>query len=1380
MKNYSIILLIVFSALSLFSQEKNPITIGLKDNHFGKVTSCLLTKDEKNIITSDETGKIVLFDANKFDYVKTIRKSSGIPIHSMRLIKNDSLLLISQKYQYSDGTTDSIIGIRLYDNKIVLKNKESFGFLGNTKKDLSIVNHKLNYGCSIEIIKNNFTPFYTFNSEENIDILEISKDQKKIIYVERDYISQKNILLKDITSGSVLKKIPIKEKIEILHLLLDTTSESFYALCYLEEENKIVIFKSNSNNDAIWNNRVFSFPYKGFSSSTSVTATATNNDQNIVLSNNSLSSNPVIIQKTGDKFSASEVELVVSPNIALQIPSKEEIVFYQNFNPNFSNAVSFNVFNTKTNKVTGEFPNTVKGTTKGYFLPNDNWLVVGEGTNGSVDYVKYFNAGTFNNRYAKLNIEDYVALKHNSSGADVSANYGMLFDRVSGHLIFYGREKDQVLEGKNHYYKYDLINDKVTQLFENQKTISNVLDYNDKTKSLLLSEHKYTYGYSNDSNKIMILNNSKNIELNENYKTAKFCKSGDYVLTINTDDTAEIRNLLNNEVIYSQKLDTGNFDIQIAGDTGFIINNSLKRKSTKNCSSQSIALDIIDNKVTSKVHDCAIISDISVMNDSVALIINNQIISVKDKTLYFDASESPLSVSFNSDATKSMVSFKTGIIKIYDANTLKELGSMIHPDKDSHVFFDSKGNYFSNIDAEKYLFATASNQRISLQKIENEAFKPEKILAIFGKPNEEYAKVLDKALELRNKNTSKPVVETEKKEDKIQNDNLGKPNLYLISIGVSDYKQSNYNLTFADKDAKDMAQIYGKFDTNNTKDYKDKFFGDVYNLYEKKDKVISKIKKYLGNVYKTNGNFYLASAKENNWIEINHDKINLWDFNNQTSDSLVLPKDFELSSISFDQQIYPSPDGTGFTIFGSNNKVFSYSIKNKKISISAIPEKAQSDNVALISKNEWLLFDYENSDNTKIILTYYDIETGKKNKTKELMLSSYKTNEANGITNTETFQNYNLPRLRSVSPKGEYIVFDVNDAVYIIDAKENNPIPVKINIETKIAYGDVLSISEDGKTFCVLKTNLEGISYYSTVYSIDGKLIENLSFIDKDDKIKGFTIYDAKPQWIEMTAPLLDESWTESNDNKLLNTSQPFSFEKVFVSNLVNKEANSKTIKETLSRFFENCKKNDQVMIFLAGHGVLDKKNNYYFAPNDMDFTNVATNGVSFDLLINSLKNAPATNKLLLMDTCHSGNTLDEISTAANTSSGESNSDQRGSTGNATKNQTNFKVSDIVNSLFENFLSTSGVTILSASSGSDVAYENKQLGNGAFTASYIKLLKSKLYSGVVSMSKEDLEKSISLTKEDITELFKEVMSTTNNKQVPDLREINDKSILKMW
>ncbi|SHG20745.1 Caspase domain-containing protein [Flavobacterium fluvii] len=1381
MKHIKIILILFISTIG-FSQVNSDIAIGLKDNHYRKVTATLLTKDEKSIITSDETGKILLFDANKFDYVKTIRKSSGIPIHSMRLIKNDSLLLISQKYQYSDGTTDSIIGIRLHDNKIVLKNKESFGFLGNTKKDLSIVNHKLNYGCNIEIIKNNFTSFYTFNNPENIDVLEISNDQKKIIYVERDYVSQKNIIIKDISSGAIVKQIPIKEKTEVLHLIFDTASESFYALCYLEEEKKMEIFKYK--NDAIWNNSVFTYAYKGFSSSTLVTATATNNDQNIVITNNSFNSNPILVQKKGDKFSAMEIEMEFGtyPNIALQVPSKEEIIFYQNFNPNFSNAVSFNVYNTKTNKITGEFPNTIKGLSKGYFLPNDNWLVVGESITGSIDYVKYFNAGTFNNRFAKLKIDDYIPLKHNISSTAISANYGTLFDRVSGCQIFYGREKDKVLEGKYHYYKYDLINDKVTKLFEDQKGYFNILDYNDKTKSLLLSEGKYTDG-STASNKIMILENNENIELPKSYKTGKFSNNGDYLLTINSDDIAEVRNISNNEIIYSQKLDEGNIDVEIAGDSGFVISNSLRKKSSKNCYSQSLILEVNNNKVTSKVQDCAIISAISYKNESAALIINNQIVAVKDKALNFNASEIPLSVSFNSDATKIMVSFKTGIIKIYDANTLKELGSMMHPDKDSHVFLDTNGYYFSNIDAGNYLFATQSNQKVALQKIENEAFKPEKILSLFGKPNEEYAKTLDKAIAIRNESKTATNPETKVTGNAVStpNENLGNPNLYLVSIGVSDYQQSKYNLTFADKDAKDIAHIYGKFDKNDIKDYKDKFFGDVFSLHEKKDQVIGKIKKYLGNVYKSTGDFFLVNPKENSWLEVNHNKFNLWNFNSQTVDSLIFSKDFPLSVYDKAKQVNPYPDGSGFALL-NGDKIMNYSIKSKKTEFHKLPASTNSGDYALVSEKEWLIFEYTNSNSlTKVVLNFYDVEKSISNKQIEINLKNYKTKDEKGNLKTEDFEEYNLPHLRNISKDGEYVLFSINESLFMVDTKESNPVPVKIDADNKIESGDLISISQDGKTFCVLKTNSDGLRYNSFVYAIDGKSIENQSFTDKEYAIKGFSICDAKPRWVEMSEPLLDESWTDSNDNELLNNGQPFSFEKVFVTNLVNGDANSKNIKETLAHFFEKSKANDQVMIFLAGHGVLDKNNNYYFAPTDMDFTNVATNGISFESLVNSLKNAPAANKLLLMDSCHSGNTLDiaNTNTDVNANVTTANSEHRGSSATSTKDETAFKVSEVVGTLFENFLSKSGVTIVSASSGSDVAYENKRLGNGAFTAAYIKLLKEKLNAGV-SLEKEELQRSIPLTKEDISKLFKQVMESTNNKQVPDLREINDKTELKLW
>jgi hypothetical protein len=101
-----------------------------------------------------------------------------------------------------------------------------------------------------------------------------------------------------------------------------------------------------------------------------------------------------------------------------------------------------------------------------------------------------------------------------------------------------------------------------------------------------------------------------------------------------------------------------------------------------------------------------------------------------------------------------------------------------------------------------------------------------------------------------------------------------------------------------------------------------------------------------------------------------------------------------------------------------------------------------------------------------------------------------------------------------------------------------------------------------------------------------------------------------------------------------------------------------------------------------------------------------------------------------------------------------------------------------VSTLFDDFLSKSGVTILSASSGSDVAYENKDLSNGAFTSAYLKVLKSKF--GSYFLDAEKVKKTIPLTDGFISEVLKEVIVLTKGKQVPDIREINKNVIIKAW
>jgi hypothetical protein len=203
----------------------------------------------------------------------------------------------------------------------------------------------------------------------------------------------------------------------------------------------------------------------------------------------------------------------------------------------------------------------------------------------------------------------------------------------------------------------------------------------------------------------------------------------------------------------------------------------------------------------------------------------------------------------------------------------------------------------------------------------------------------------------------------------------------------------------------------------------------------------------------------------------------------------------------------------------------------------------------------------------------------------------------------------------------------------------------------------------------------------------------------------------------------------------------------------------------------------DQIILFIAGHGVLDEDLNYYFAPNDMDFDQVKSNGVAFDEIIENLNDTKSTKMLLLMDTCHSGNTLDMADYEMTKNKGENG--ERGAISKRVGGKPNtIAVSDVVATLLDNFTSVNGVTVLSASSGQDVAYESQELSNGAFTTAYIGQLQKVL--GKEYFTEADYSKTIDLSEDFIKSLRDQILDYTNNKQQMDIREKNELSRLFIW
>jgi WD40 repeat protein/uncharacterized caspase-like protein len=71
--------------------------------------------------------------------------------------------------------------------------------------------------------------------------------------------------------------------------------------------------------------------------------------------------------------------------------------------------------------------------------------------------------------------------------------------------------------------------------------------------------------------------------------------------------------------------------------------------------------------------------------------------------------------------------------------------------------------------------------------------------------------------------------------------------------------------------------------------------------------------------------------------------------------------------------------------------------------------------------------------------------------------------------------------------------------------------------------------------------------------------------------------------------------------------------------------------------FLNRSTVDDQVVVFVAGHGMLDAHKDYYFGTTDIDVTNMAARGVSYEQIEGLLDRIPARRRLLMMDTCHSG-----------------------------------------------------------------------------------------------------------------------------------------------
>jgi len=187
-------------------------------------------------------------------------------------------------------------------------------------------------------------------------------------------------------------------------------------------------------------------------------------------------------------------------------------------------------------------------------------------------------------------------------------------------------------------------------------------------------------------------------------------------------------------------------------------------------------------------------------------------------------------------------------------------------------------------------------------------------------------------------------------------------------------------------------------------------------------------------------------------------------------------------------------------------------------------------------------------------------------------------------------------------------------------------------------------------------------------------------------------------------------------------------FGNVNIQRILDKNSTKENIlkvKETLMQ----SEVDDEVILFIAGHGLLDENLDYYFATTDIDFYNPSLRGLPYEEIEGLLDGIPARKKLLLMDTCHSGEVdKEETEVVASTSTSEGTIKTRSFRGLKLKSkesslglQNSF---ELLKELFADLRRGSGAMVISSASGMEFALESEQWKNGVFTYAVLEGLKT--------------------------------------------------------
>ncbi len=248
-------------------------------------------------------------------------------------------------------------------------------------------------------------------------------------------------------------------------------------------------------------------------------------------------------------------------------------------------------------------------------------------------------------------------------------------------------------------------------------------------------------------------------------------------------------------------------------------------------------------------------------------------------------------------------------------------------------------------------------------------------------------------------------------------------------------------------------------------------------------------------------------------------------------------------------------------------------------------------------------------------------------------------------------------------------------------------------------------------------------------------------------------------------------------------------YNNIYTKLVLNEEATRSNIK-ALKSFLMNSKIDDNVIVFIASHGLIDDEMDYYLATTDINFYTPSQGGLIYDDLEGLLDGIPSRKKLLLIDACHSGEVDTDESYKAPIPPTETQSEEVKVSAEITaiKESSDIKsrgfkkvggpslgmasTFELMKQLFNDLRRGSGATVISSAGGKEFALESSQWNNGVFTYCFLQ--------GLVTKD-ADLNEDGAV---DVTEIRNYVADNvkvlTNGEQNPTFRKENIDNNYKIW